>query len=101
MELTEKLERIGRRIKLVRVAKGIRQYDIAKSMGISQAHLSNIERGRNSVTLENLIKLQTLLECPISEFFSDIEEKSNELKHEVSVDELQNMLAILKKVNVK
>lgn len=98
MELVEKLECIGRRIKLIRVAKGIRQYDIAKSMGISQAHLSNIERGRNSVTLENLIKLQILLECPISEFFCDIEERIKDQKSDVSMADLQNILALLKKV---
>lgn len=45
---------IGTRIKMLRFAKHMQQTELAKRMGISQTHMSNIESGRNNVTVENL-----------------------------------------------
>ncbi len=98
MELAEKLERIGKKIKLTRIAKGIRQYDAAKALGISQAHLSNIERGRNSFTLETLFKLSELLECPVGEFFRDADKKDTGEKPELTAEEMQVMMKLFKKM---
>ncbi len=69
MELAEKLELIGKRIRLIRVSKGLRQSEVAKQLGISQAHLSNIEYGRNSITLDTLFKLQELFSCLWRKFY--------------------------------
>ena len=98
MELAEKLERMGKKIKLIRIAKGIRQYDAAKALGISQAYLSNIERGRNSFTLETLFKLSELLECPVSEFFSDVDKNAEQDEQKMTAEEMQVMLKMLKKM---
>ena len=98
MELAEKLERIGKKIKLIRIAKGIRQAEAAKAIGVSQAHLSNIERGRNSVTLDLLFKLSELLECSVSEFFSDVDKKNVENEHELTAEEMQVMVKMFKKM---
>ena len=38
---------IGTRIKMLRFAKHMQQTELAKRMGISQTHMSNIESGRN------------------------------------------------------
>ena len=48
---------IGTRIKMLRFAKHMQQTELAKRMGISQTHMSNIESGRNNVTVDNLYKL--------------------------------------------
>ena len=98
MELAEKLERMGKKIKLIRIAKGIRQYDAAKALGISQAYLSNIERGRNSFTLETLFKLSELLECPVSEFFSNVDKNAEQDEQKMTAEEMQVMLKMLKKM---
>lgn len=35
--------------------------------------MSNIEGGRSNLTLENLLKLQEVLDCPLSSFFVDVD----------------------------
>ena len=64
---------IGTRIKMLRFAKHMQQTELAKRMGISQTHMSNIESGRNNVTVDNLYKLHEILGCSMSSFFVDID----------------------------
>ena len=73
--VNEQTKRIGERIKLIRMEKELQQADVAGSMGVSQSLLSNIESGRCSITLENLIKLHEVLDCPVRDFFVDIDKK--------------------------
>ncbi len=97
MGLAEELECIGKKIKLLRIAKGIRQFDVAQAINISPAHLSNIERGRNSITLENLFKLRELLGCNVSEFFSELDSQAKK-EIELTAEEMQVMLKMFKKM---
>ena len=71
--MNQDLKKIGKRIKLLRIERNVSQTDLAVSLGISQTNMSNIECGRGAVTLQNLIRLQQLLGCPIEDFFQDIE----------------------------
>ena len=56
--MNERIRLVGNRLKLLRIQKGLGQNQVSKMMGISQAHLSNIECGRSNITLENLFALQ-------------------------------------------
>ncbi len=71
--ISEKTAKVGFRIKDIRITKHLSQVELAKKIGISQAHMSNIECGRSHCTLENLIKLSENLECPVRDFFVDID----------------------------
>ena len=53
---------------------------VAKEIGVTQTHLSNIENGRAGLTIPNLIRLHEALHAPISSFFEDIEGKSVRLQ---------------------
>ena len=55
--MNERIRLVGNRLKLLRIQKGLGQNQVSKMMGISQAHLSNIECGRSNITLENLFAL--------------------------------------------
>ena len=90
---------IGTRIKMLRFAKHMQQTELAKRMGISQTHMSNIESGRNNVTIDNLYKLHEILECPMSSFFIDIDGKpqAKENKDVFSLEDLTQALILLKK----
>ena len=90
---------IGTRIKMLRFAKHMQQTELAKRMGISQTHMSNIESGRNNVTVDNLYKLHEILECPMSSFFVDIDgkEEEKETKDVFSLEDLAQALILLKK----
>ena len=90
---------IGTRIKMLRFAKHMQQTELAKRMGISQTHMSNIESGRNNVAVDNLYKLHEILECPMSSFFVDIDgkEEVKENKDVFSLEDLTQALILLKK----
>lgn len=57
----------------MRIKKGLSQKALAESVGISQAHMSNIENGRSHVTLENLFALHDILDVSMASFFVDID----------------------------
>lgn len=73
--MREEYKLIGRRIKIIRVIKGITQTTLAKEIGVTQTNMSNIECGRVAVTMQNLIKLSKILTCNIGDFFKDIDER--------------------------
>ena len=88
---------IGTRVKMLRITKGISQTELAKKIGVTQTHLSNIENGRAGLTIPNLIKLPEALDTSISSFFEDIEGKpEEEKKSEVTLEDLTELLRLLK-----
>ena len=90
---------IGTRVKMVRITKRMSQTVLAKKIGVTQTHLSNIENGRAGITVGNLIKLHEALECPISQFFEDIEHPHNGLfgSNDISLDSVMELAKLLKK----
>jgi len=58
---------IGRIIMLRRTAMGMLQGELAKKMGMSQAHLSNIEKGKRSLTVEVMAAFASVLGCEMAE----------------------------------
>ena len=72
---------IGTRIKMPRFAKHMQQTELAKRMGISQTHMSNIESGRSNITLENLFAIHDVLNVSMASFFVDID---NDEKQDIS-----------------
>ena len=75
--MEQEFKKIGKRIKIIRIERGITQTNLAKELGISQTNMSNIECGRVSVTVQNLFKLHEILHCTMAEFFKDIDNPVN------------------------
>lgn len=71
--MNEEFKKIGKRIKIIRIERGVTQTALAKELGISQTNMSNIECGRVSVTVQNLLKLHDILKCTMADFFKDID----------------------------
>ena len=71
--MSEQTKKVGERIKLLRLSKNIPQAVAAEAIGVSQSLLSNIESGRCNITLDNLIKLHEAFDCPMRDFFVDID----------------------------
>ena len=90
---------IGTRVKMTSITKHISQTALAKEIGVTQTHLSNIENGRAGLTIPNLIKLHQVLQCPISEFFKDFEEKSSETSaaSDITLEDIVELAKMLKK----
>ena len=88
--MEKELQKIGHRIKLLRIENKISQKVLAKKLCISQTHLSNIENGRVGVTLLHLIKIKELFECPIEYFFEENEAEKNECQKIKTIVEENN-----------
>mgnify|MGYP000432363661 CR=1 FL=1 len=58
---------VGLRIKTLRLKNNIYQTELAKNIGVSQTHMSNIESGRAGLTLENLVKMTNIFNCGIDD----------------------------------
>ncbi len=61
---------IGLRIREVRKAQNLRQTDLSQAVGISNSHLSEIERGKLVPTLTTLQRLAEALQRPLEYFIS-------------------------------
>ena len=48
--MSERAVIVGKRVKAMRMQKGISQSELAQRVGISQAHMSNIENGHSNIT---------------------------------------------------
>ena len=86
--------RVGYRIKLVRLRKNMTQTELAEAIGISKAHISNIENGKIALTLENLFKIKKIFNCEMRELLEDKEEEKG--KNSITVDDLVEDLCLVK-----
>lgn len=65
MALSELHERIGRRVKAMRVLRGVTQAQLAEKTGMSTQTLSNLELGKVNCRLDTLRAVETALECTL------------------------------------
>lgn len=88
---------VGNRIKMMRLAKGLRQKYLEERLKISQSNLSNIESGRCGVTIEHLFTLQEIFACSMNDFFVDIEKSADKSSNKgYTVEDLFKIVAKLK-----
>ncbi|MFQ6551891.1 helix-turn-helix domain-containing protein [Aestuariibius insulae] len=62
---------VGRRIRLIRTARTLRQEDLAQALGVSTTQVQKYENGTNRVPASRLFKLSQLLEQPVGWFFDE------------------------------
>jgi len=62
------LKNIGGNIRFLRMACQVSQQDMAERIGISQTHLSNLERNHVNVNLRLLLRIANVLECRLEIF---------------------------------
>jgi len=61
---------LGERIREFRKDKGFTQEQLAEMIGVEPRHISRIEGGYNSPSIERLAKISEALDVPIKEFFN-------------------------------
>lgn len=69
--------KIGKKIKQIRISKGLTQEEIATAAEISLSHMSNIETAKTKVSLKTLAKISRILECSLDELVFDDKITSN------------------------
>ncbi len=60
-------QNIGEKIRITRQVKGIKQFDIAAKLGLSESAYGKIERGETSLTIDRLKEIADVLETSIAE----------------------------------
>ena len=108
--MEENFKLLGRRVKFMRMDKGISQTKMAEMLGLSQTNLSNMESGRTTITTQNLFKMKDILNCKIADFFVDFDaeaENVSNLKDEgaakqaIELEDAVQILRLLKAVEIK
>lgn len=100
----DELKVLSRKVKMIRLAKGVSQTRMAEEIGVSQTNLSNMEAGRTAITIQNLFKIQKVLGCKMADFFVDFDvelEEKEEAKNSIKLEDALQILRLLKNVDVK
>jgi transcriptional regulator with XRE-family HTH domain len=61
--------KIGRRIRLLRTSKGLTQPMLADHAELTTVYISELERGKKSVTVGALARIAQALDVKLEEFF--------------------------------
>ena len=64
-------ENVGYRLKIAREEKELKGYSVARKLGVTNAYISQMENGKRSVSLENLIKFSQIYEKDVVYFLQD------------------------------
>ena len=106
----EEFKILGRRVKHLRMDRGITQTKMAELLGLSQTNLSNMESGRTAITTQNLFKMQGILNCKMADFFVDFDAEAEETsngksedaaKQAIELEDAVQILRLLKAVEIK
>lgn len=84
---------IGKRIQQLRKRAGLTQEDFSEMLEITPHYLSALERGIYNIKLETLVKMLNLLNCSADEAFSDVVNKSSDIKSCVLSEKLSGLSA--------
>jgi transcriptional regulator with XRE-family HTH domain len=84
---------IARKVRELRIARGLTQGELAATLGLSQNRLSEVERGRGSFTAEQLLVLLRLFNVPVAELdpIAPVDQRTR----------LQNELALLGAIHLR
>src|SRR5262245_41861416 len=66
---------IGQRLRQLRLERGVRQVDVAKSLGISPAYLNLIEKGKRTIQFPFLWKALQYFEQDLEQFMGSLGER--------------------------
>ena len=69
MSIRKLKNRIGRKVKSLRLESGLSQEKLAEYINMSREHISCIERGKNLASIETLYYLSEFFKVDIKYFF--------------------------------
>ncbi len=67
---------VGRRIREMRIMRGMSQTDLGNALGVSFQQVQKYEKGTNRVGSGRLWRIAGVLDVPITYFFENLAEKS-------------------------
>lgn len=100
MEHTEEKDcaGVGKNIRKFRIQQGISQIELAKAIGVSQTHMSNIENGNSGISLWTAVKISRVLGCSIDQMVDgnkDTSDNKHEKKMMIDIETLADALKLI------
>lgn len=89
------LHNLGLNIKLLRLQNKMDQQVLAKKLGISQTHMSNIEHGRVNVSLLLLLRIANIFNCTVDEILHNSCAGSSAVKNTDDTDSVEAVRLLL------
>lgn len=74
-------EGIARKVRELRVGRGLSQAELSKRLGLSQGRYSVIERGGGSLSAEQLLEVLRFFNVPASEFYAASDDIGGEIQN--------------------
>ena len=65
--------KIGYNVRTIRIQRGISQKELARRAGVSQAHISDIERNKRRASISVLLKIMEALKCEPADIMKEME----------------------------
>ncbi len=76
-------EIIGKKIRQLRIEKGFSQEELSEKIDISPRHMCTIENGNSFPSIETFIKIASILEIDINDFFNLSKIKDDKLRNDI------------------
>lgn len=76
-------EIIGKKIRQIRIEKGISQETLSEKIDISPRHMCTIENGNSFPSIETFVKIAQILDIDINEFFNLSPNTNDSLREEI------------------
>ena len=86
--------KIGKRVRAIRLEKGLSQIQLGARIGIVGNYICNVETGRSHSTLTRLMKLAIALDVPVTDFLVDLKKKPD--ASDISLNEVVAIAKALK-----
>lgn len=68
---------------------GWTQKDLAEKMGVSPQYVNKLVRGSENLTLETIVKLQTILDMPIlANYFKEKKQEQSPVKYQIEASQV-------------
>ena len=86
---SEEADRIlGRRLRRIRVARGLTQRDVAAALGLSYKQIQNYEAGRSRVVVTTLVNFARIFRTSVTSLLRDLADEEDATAETAAGDEL-------------
>ena len=85
------LNSIGKNIRECRIAKGLRQEDLAEKTDLSSVYVGMLERGEKTASLETLVKIANALEVSSDILLKEVLVTGYRVKDSLLSEKLENL----------
>lgn len=76
-------EIIGKKIRQLRIEKGLSQEELSEKIDISPRHMCTIENGNSFPSMETFVKIASILDIDINDFFNLTKVKDDKLRYDI------------------